>query len=647
MRKMFLKKDLIAPNRFLVANVLILAVMGLLLARLWYLQIYRGDHYRRMSENNRTRFIEVPAPRGMVFDRHGEVVLGNRPYFDLVYIPQYVKDKEKTLELLSRLLHVPAAVFERRLKVGGGTPRFLPINLKRNLSLHEVATVQSNQIFLPGIDIAVAPRRDYKPETPSHMVGYLGEISGRSISKSNDEDPGNPYRPGDLIGKQGLERRWEKYLRGKRGSRLVQVDAFGRRTKSDIEGISLPEEPPVPGSDVVLTLDMELQRVAREAFQGKNGSVVVLNPQNGEILAMVSEPGYDPNMFQGVLSVEKYRSLLANPLAPFLDKTTGGEFIPGSVYKAVVAVAALEEKVVTPQTTFHCPGHYMLGGETFHCHHRPGHGKVDLNLALMKSCDVFFYHVGVELGVDRIAKYARMFGLGEKLGVLLNFERPGLIPTMAWKRQTFNAPWTAGETPPVSIGQGANLMTPVQMANLYATLGNGGRIWRPFLVKRVINHIGETILIQDPELIGELTEISSQSLNIVASGLRDVVMHKDGTGKAAAVDGVTVAGKTGSVQVVSLKKNLTDLDVSMKWREHAMFAAFSPVENPEIAIAVVSEHDKVGGGGKSAAPVAGKIIAAYWKLKAQRAATETLRNASKNEKTSKQNAGEKLEKERG
>jgi penicillin-binding protein 2 len=377
---------------------------------------------------------------------------------------------------------------------------------------------------------------------------------------------------------------------------------------------------------------MELQGVARDAFKGKNGAVVAVDPRSGEILAMVSEPGYDPNIYQGVLSVEKYRSLVNNPFKPFLDKTTSGTFMPGSVYKAVVAAAALEEKVADQYTTFYCPGHFQVGNQTFHCHERSGHGTVNLRKALMKSCDVYFYNVAMELGVDRIAKYASELGLGQKLGVNLNFELPGLVPTSAWKKLTFRVPWTTGETPSIAIGQGANQMTPIQMATLYATFGNEGMIWRPHIVKRIVNHVGETVLVQDAELIRRVTMIKPQTFKIIKEGLQAVVMDEEGTGKAAAVGGVTVAGKTGSVQVISLSKNQTKLDVSMKWREHAMFASFSPVDNPEIAVAVVSEHDKVAGGGKSAAPVAGKIMQAYWDLKKRRAGGQITQRDSQSPK---------------
>lgn len=619
MRRIFQENRRIVEGRFLFANIGVIGLTGLILLRLWYVQIYKGDFYRRVSENNRIQYIEIPAPRGIVYDRNGQTVLGNRPYFDLVLVPQFARDTENTFKILGRLLHLPPAMFQRRMNMAKGLPKYLPVSLKRNLTLHEVAVIESNKIFLPGINIASAPRRDYKAVTPSHMVGYLGEVSKKELVRLNREDP-DTYRQGDLVGKQGLEARWERYLKGKRGSRLIQVDAHGRQADPiDKTSLNLPLVPAVPGSDLVLTLDIELQAVARDAFKGKNGAVVVLDARSGEILAMVSEPGYDPNIYQGVLSPEKYRSLVQHPFKPFLDKTTGGSFIPGSVYKAVIALAGLEERIVNPSSTYYCPGHYTLGGQTFHCHDRHGHGSVNLRRALMKSCDVYFYNLGVELGVDRIAKYATELGLGQKLGVQLNMEQPGLIPTSAWKKLTYRVPWTTGETPSISIGQGAVQMTPMQIANLYATIANEGKIWRPFLVKRVINHIGETVLVHDSELIKSVEKIKPESFRIVKEGLEAVVMDKEGTGKSAQVEGHTIGGKTGSVQVVSLSKNRTNVDVSMMWREHAMFAAFSPVKDPEIAVAIVSEHDSVGGGGRSAAPVAGKIFKAYYELKAKRA----------------------------
>lgn len=633
MKRIFNQESILQESRFIWASLVVVTIAGTLLFRLWYLQIYRGAYYQKISERNRVRRIEIPARRGIIYDRNGEVLIGNRPFYDLVYIPQYVQDKDTTFKVLSRLLHVPTQSFEKRLRSGGGRPKFLPINLKKNLSQHEVSTIEANKIYLPGIEVRVAPRRDYNLDIPPHMVGYLREIDQDTLEKLNEDYPENPYLPGDLIGKQGLESKWEEHLRGKRGYRLIQVDAYGRQTQQTMEEFNFPKVPSTPGSDLILTIDQELQKHVKEVFNGKFGAVVALDPRTGEILAQVSEPGFDPEMMQSGLSQEDWRRLTSNPFKPFLDKTTGGEFPPGSIYKPVVALAALEEKIINLSTKYHCPGSFVLGDSIFHCHDRGGHGLVNLRKALVNSCDVFFYHIGVELGVDRIASYGRAFGLGRRLGVNLNMERPGLIPTSAWKQLVHRFPWTAGDTPNISIGQGYNLMTPMQMASLYASIANSGQVWKPFLVKSVSNHIGETVLEQQPEQINLVKNISPQNFEIIRRILGYVVTDPKGTGKRAAVPGQTVAGKTGSAQVVGLYKNRNQDDVSRKWKEHAIFAAFSPVEHAEIAVAVVSQNDIIGGGGRSAAPIAGKIIKKYWELKEARQslviskkATEHARN---------------------
>lgn len=619
MKRMFNQDSLLVESRFLWAGLFVLVVTSGLILRLWYVQIYKGEYYQQISERNRVRRIEIPAPRGIIYDRQGEVLLGNRPFYDLVYIPQYVKDRETTFKILSRLLHMPEEQFERRLRISQNRPKFLPISLKRNLSLHEVSTIEANRIFLPGIEVRVAPRRDYNSDTPSHLVGYLREVDQQTIDEFNPKNPDNPYLPGDLIGKQGLEYSWEEYLRGKRGYRLIQVDAFGRQTRNFEEsGWAFPSVPAIPGSDLELTIDKELQKAAREAFSGKYGAVIALNPKTGEILASLSEPGFDPEMMQTGLSNEDWRRLNSNIFKPFLDKTTGGEFPPGSIYKPIIGMAALEEKIVTPATTFTCHGSFKLGDRTFHCHDRHGHGKVNLRKAMVQSCDVYFYHVGVELGVDRIARYAKEFGLGSRLGVRLNMERPGLVPTSAWKQLVHRFPWTAGDTPNISIGQGYNLMTPMQMVSFYATMANAGKVWRPHYVKKVTNHVGETILQQDPELLQTVSSIKPQTFKLMQDILMDVVHDPKGTGRRAQVPQASVAGKTGSAQVVALKKNRNQDDVSRMWKEHAIFAAFSPAHDAEIAVIIVSQNDMVGGGGRAAAPVAGKIIQTYWELKEKR-----------------------------
>lgn len=618
MKKIFRSSQFLVEGRFFIASIIVVGAIMVLWLRVWHLQIYRGDYYRRVSENNRIRKIDIPAPRGILYDAYGKILLGNTPSSDLIVIPQYVKDREKTFEILARLLHQPRDIFERKFKAARSQPRFMPITMQRNLSQHEVSIIESNRLFLPGVEIRTTARREYNKDISPHMLGYLGEINPSQLDELNSKNKDNPYTIGDLVGKQGLEARLEPYIRGRRGYKVIQVDAFGRASNPSKQDWQLPMVSARPGANVELTIDLDLQESVGQAFSGKNGAVVVLDPRSGAILAMTSQPSWDPYMYQRGMTVEEFRALSLDPLHPFMDKTTGGEYPPGSTYKAVVALAGLQENVINSTKSYFCGGSFSLGSQTFGCHKKEGHGTVNLRRALMESCDVYFYHVGIELGVDRIAKYARALGLGSKLGLDLNMERPGLIPTEAWKLATHKEPWATGESPPVAIGQGYNLVTPLQMASLYSAIANRGKIWKPYLIKRISSPEGQLIEERQPKMMRATEIISPENFELVRQGLEAVVMDDEGTGKRARVPGVSVAGKTGSVQVVNLKKNKNQTDVSILWKEHAMFASFAPTDNPEIVVAVISEHDDKGGGGASAAPVAGKILNTYFKLKQQR-----------------------------
>ena len=605
-------------SRFFIASVIVVGAVLVLWLRVWHLQVYRGEYYRKVSENNRIRRIDIPAPRGILFDAYGKVILGNTPSSDLIVIPQYMNDKDKTFEVLSRLMHQPRELYERKFKQAKAQPRFMPITMQRNLTQHEVSIIESNRLFLPGVEVRTTARREYSADVSPHMLGYLGEVNPTLLDELNSKNRSNPYTIGDLVGKQGLEARLESNIRGKRGYKIIQVDAFGRASNQARQDWQLPMVAAQAGANVELTIDLDLQRAVTRAFGGKNGAVIVMDPRSGAILAITSQPTWDPYIYQRGMSSEEFRALSLDPLHPFLDKTTGGEYPPGSTYKSVVALAALQEKIVNASSTYYCNGSFSLGTQNFGCHKKEGHGYVNLRQALMQSCDVYFYHIGIDLGVDRIAKYARALGLGAKLGLHLNMERPGLVPTSTWKLAVHKEAWATGETPPIAIGQGYNLATPLQMASLYAAIGTKGQIWKPFLVRRISTPFGQVIEERQPQLLRTTDAISPANYDLVRKGLEAVVNDEEGTGKKAQVEGITVAGKTGSVQVVNLKKNKNQSDVSVLWKEHAMFASFAPSENPEIVVAVVSEHDDKGGGGASAAPVAGEILNAYFDLKKQR-----------------------------
>ena len=587
--------------------------------RIWYLQIYRGEYYSKISEKNRVRKIDLPAPRGLILDRNNQILLSNKICQDLAYTPQYILNSQKTLLMLSRLLNIPhnkltSIVYQNRSK-----PKFLPIMLKRDLSKHEISIIQTNQIFLPGIDILTSPRRKYTPQTPPHLVGHVGEISYNQLKNTQNINKQQPYYPGDMIGKYGLEKKLEQHLRGKRGFHYIQVDAFGRQVANNSNNdykLSLPKKNSIPGHSLELTIDFNLQKTAQKAFRGKHGAIVALNPKNGEILVLVSSPQYDPAIYQKRISSDKWNYLVNNPTKPLYDKTTGGAYPPGSLFKPLIAIAAIEENIITSKTAHKCKGHIQLGNHKFHCYKRSGHGLINLTQAMSKSCDVYFYNLGLALGIKRITHYAKMFGFGKKLNFKLNYESPGLVPTSEWKVQQTGKPWNLGDIPSISIGQSANLATPLQLASFYSTIANKGIIWKPYLIRSIKSHTGRIIYRSSPKIIKKLNQISPKTFITIQQILSEVVSNPTGTGRRAYNPEIPIAGKTGSIQVVSLKKYSSHKNnIRNSWYEHAMFAAFSPIKSAEIVVVVVSEHDKKGGGGSQTAPIARKIIEAYWKQK--------------------------------
>jgi penicillin-binding protein 2 len=590
----------------------------LLVGRLWYLQILKGKEFSVASERNQYREVSRPAPRGLIYDRDGVLLLSNRPFFDLVLIPQYLpkKDHDKTIGIISDLFHVPEAFVRKRLEESANVPRFVPIRIKRNLGLHEVAVVESNKFFLPGIDVETVPRRDYDPNEAAHLLGYLGEVGPKELDTLNGQSKNFQYRIGSIIGKLGVEKKYEQFLRGSEGKDFLQVDAQGRLQAET--GLDLGLNRRVEGKrglDVFLTIDSDLQRVASDAFRNKNGAVIALNAQNGEVLTYLSHPNFSLSIYQDGLSDDDWQSLQSNPFKPLLDKVTGGAYPPGSTYKIVTAIAALEEGVVTPERTYSCNGVFSLGSVKWGCWKKGGHGVVNMRRAIEQSCDVYFYQVGNLLGADRIAKWGRMLGLGERTGLDLNTEMPGLLPTTEWKLRMKNVPWQGGDTINMAIGQGFNLTTPIQVASMYAALGNGGSLWKPYLLRKVQDERGRLVREEKPELRRKIP-FTPRHVELVRKGVEDVVMAPTGTGKRAQVKGFCVAGKTGTAQTAALKKtkNKDMDDVAFQHRDHAWFAAYSPCENAEIAVVVFSEYDG-GGGGAQAAPIAQKVLEAYWRKK--------------------------------
>lgn len=589
-------------QRTIPLAVLATVLFFLLLMRLWYLQIIKTDEYRAMSENNRLRFLPVAASRGALMDCNGEVLVNNRPSFSLAIIPQEVGDVPTTLDRLAALLKLDRDELVERWEKSKGRARYYPVVIAANISRDQVEVIEENRLRFPGVEITMKPIREYLyKNSAAHLLGYIGEISDKEL-----DDPGyTEYNPGDYIGKNGIERAWEAELHGNDGGRQLEVDSRGRVLRV------LSEKSPTVGNSLVLTIDGRLQRIAEAAFGAQAGAAVVMNVNNGEVLSFVSSPTFDPSLFAGRIPPEIWKQYLEDKRHPLENKALTGQYPPGSTFKMVTALAGLEAGVIDENTTISDPGYYEMGNHKFRDWKPGGHGIVNLRKSLKESCDTYYYKLGEKLGVDRIAAMAERFHLGQPLGIGLAHEKKGNVPTTAWKLKRFGKKWLPGETLPVAIGQGYLLMTPIQLVSMVATVANEGTIYRPHLVKRVVDPDGKTIKEYGSEILGS-TGISAASFRKVKQGLYAVVNDPGGTGANARLWDVKVAGKTGTSQVIKLGEDRKRA-VAYQYKDHGLFVAFAPFDKPEIAVAVVVEHG--GGGGAVAAPIAGKILRGYFDLK--------------------------------
>lgn len=598
-------------GHFRLLYVAMFAAFALIAIRLWYLQGIRGEHFLELSRNNRIRERDVAAPRGIIFDRKGRILVDSFPRYDVTVTPEDVEDLDQTVAYLSVLLQMDASELEKRIRAQQRRSPFDPIVLKENVAREELAAVVTHSSELPGVEITVHALRHYL-EGPllSSLLGYVGEIGKEELERRTSSG----YRPGDLIGMLGIERRLEDQLRGVNGVRHLVVDAQGRELSS------LGEDAPKPGHNVVLTLDAEVQRRAEEAMGEEDGSVVALDVNTGEVLAWVSKPTFDPNAFSDGITRDAWRSLMTDKRKPMLNRPIQGRFPPGSTFKIVMALAALEEGTMRPENAVFCPGGLQFGGRFFRCWRHSGHGSVDLHRAIVESCDTYFYRAGIDLGVDRIAKWANRFGLGvpTEIGIQDGRGRPiekaGLIPSTSWKRATFKSDWYPGETLSVAIGQGYVAVTPLQQAVMAAVIANGGTRYRPHFVRSFQTYDGRIDDQLEPEVLDRF-EAHPRNLEVVRAGLRDVVESERGTGKKARIHGITVAGKTGTAQVRGLRKGEDEEHIEKQYRDHAWFVCYAPADHPEIAVAVLVEHG--GHGGSAAAPVAKAVIEAYLESKQQ------------------------------
>jgi len=597
-------EDIRRQFSFLVFAVLF--AFMILIIRLWYLQIIRGDDLKHLSENNRIRLVRIPAPRGRIQDSQGKILVDNRPAFDVSIIPEEVTDWQELSRNLGKILAISPEDIERVLSDARGQPKFLPFKVKRDISWEELASIEENKFYLPGIVVEVEAKRSYLHGTlAAHLLGTIGEITPQQLRDKKFAG----YRAGNIIGRSGIEIQFEKHFKGKDGGRQVEVTAAGREIKV------LNEVGSVPGHAIQLTIDLDLQIGVEAAFGQKAGAVVVMDPRNGKILAMLSRPSFDPNIFAGNITSRQWKEIVMHPLHPLENRAIRGQYPPGSIFKIVTALAGLSEGEIGIRDEFYCPGYYRFGKRNYRCWKRGGHGSISIHRAIVESCDVFFYNLGHRLGIDRLSRYARMLGLGRLTGIELPGESRGLIPDAEWKKKALGEPWYPGETISASIGQGYILVTPIQMAVLTSASANGGHLYRPIIVERVLDTKNKSVLTAVTEIKGT-TDLQPKNLEIIRRALRGVVHEPRGTGSRSRLPDIEIGGKTGTAQVTKLRNRVSrgqKESTPYQFRDHAWFVCFAPWKNPEVVVVVLVEHG--GHGGSVAAPIAKQILKRFFHLK--------------------------------
>jgi len=574
----------------------------------WRLQIFQYDNYQRLADNNRIRLVEMPATRGIITDRNGVILADSSPNYSLAVVPEDMDDNwEAELRTLARLLSRDPDEAVNRLAESGRKEPYRAIRIFENLDDREVALIESESDRFPGANLRVIPRRYYPfGRVAAHTLGYVGEVSPEQLASRLYRG----VRIGDIVGKFGLEKIYDNYLRGKDGGRQVEVNAQGR----EINVLGITE--PVPGLNLVLNIDIRMQKILEEALTGKQGAAVAMDVKTGGILAMVSQPSFDPNEFSLRISRQRWNEILKDPAHPLQNRAIQGVYPPGSTFKVVTAAAALMEKALDPDEELFCPGYYRYGGRTYWDWKVGGHGKVNLFKGIVESCDVYFYQAGERTGIDGLSNWAFDLGLGKTTGIDLPGELEGLIPTREWKKRTRNEPWFPGETLSASIGQGFVLVTPLQMVSLYSTVANRGLLLEPRVISRIEDVTGRIVEEKNVE-IKRKSGVSQDAWNRINEALIGVVENDKGTGRGARLRDFAVAGKTGTAQVVRLEawRGKKEEEIPWELRDHAWFVAFAPYDDPEVAVAVVVEH---GGHGSSAAlPIVARFLRKYKEMKSQ------------------------------
>ena len=587
-------KGKVLISRSLVLAGVQLFLLFMIVFRLYYLQVYQADKYTTLADKNRISTRLLVPPRGVIYDRNQNVLVGNRQNFQALMVAEQTTNVDETLSAFRKIMPLTDDEEKRIRKDLRRKRSFVPVRIKDNLSWEQVSEILLNAPDLPGVIIDEGVSRYYPyGDIFAHVIGYVAAVS----EKDEKDDPLLEV-PGFKIGKSGIERLYEKELRGKAGNLKLEVNAVGRVMKEieRIDGMS--------GNKLELSLDLRLQQRAYELLGEESGAVVMLKVDTGEVLAFASAPAFDPNMFASGLSDEEWKSLNDNEKKPLLNKAVSGLYSPGSTFKMVVGLAALESRAITKQTSSLCSGKMFLGNHTFHCWKDHGHGYVNVVQALQHSCDIYFYEVAQKIGIGKIAAMARKFGLGEKTNVGIENEKSGLIPDAEWKRKRFGEAWQQGESIISGIGQGYILTTPVQLATMTARIANGGYEVSPTFKK----------VDDDSKIEVTKMDLSPQNIELVKQGMFDVMNVPGGTAFMSRFDfkGQKMAGKTGTTQVrrISMKERLSGVlkqeELPWKYRNHALFVGFAPYDNPKYAIAVLVEHG--GSGSAVAAPVASKML---------------------------------------
>jgi penicillin-binding protein 2 len=588
---------------FLAAFIVLFAVV--LFFRLWYLQVVKGATYQELAESNRIRPIKIRPPRGIIYDRHGRPMVENALTFDISIVPEDVYDLDDAIAKLAAIVKMDPddirTMLEQAESVRG---KYEPVKIKEEAPWEEVAVAEARQYDLPGVIVEPEHRRHYPyGGMASHQFGYIGKMS-RSQKKQEQADTGL------LVGQGGLEKVYEKLLSGTAGRRMLQVNAAGMKVKD------LGIEEPKPGTDLYLTLDLDVQRAAEDGLGPRAGAVVAMDPNSGEVLALVSHPTYDPNLFPRGISPKDWVKLSNDPSHPLYNRAIQSVYPPGSTFKIVVSLAGLDSGKIDPREKITCTGSLRAGRRSFRCWKKGGHGQVDFHKGLVESCDVYFYTMGDRMGFDHVAEYARKLGLGRKTDIALADEKPGLVPTAAWKREKVREPWYPADNFINSIGQGFLQVSPIQAAQMIGAVANGGVFYQPMLLKRTRNRQTGAGKIFAP-VEKRRTAFKPEALEEVRSALLGVTSEAGGTAHGAATPLAPVAGKTGTAQVIEQKTAGGKLTAATQ--DHAWFVAYAPANDPKIAVAVVVEHG--GHGGAAAAPVAKKVIEEYLK----HAGTKTAR----------------------